>query len=158
MAPPVPVRDFSELVKALRDGGVELREDPNRKAMDILTGVADLPAPLHVRWEAVFPFVQIIQPILDGVPAERVGDLEAAVARLNNLSMVPGLGIDHQTSTVYFRLTTPVLVDGVRLDLFQALSHGAVTNALQFRPSLNKVLQGAKGEDVLALLKEAPGN
>lgn len=141
------VRTFAELVQLLETTHTAHRANPAQQTVDLAT--PDLPGPTHVRWEMKLPLVQLIQPIVVGVPAPRVRDVEIAVLRLNNAILFPGLAFDHVSRSAYFRITAVVLLDGIRLDLLQAYFQGVVMNARELRGPLVKVVEGLAGDAVL---------
>jgi hypothetical protein len=134
------IRSFAELTTMLADVKAPHRVFPDEQRVE-LTAEPGLPGPLAIRWEKQHPFVQLVQPVLLDVPAERLREVEGAVLRLNHASMFPGLSFDHATSTVYDRVTAVVLVDGVRQDLLLAYIQGLVINARQLRGLLLPVVE-----------------
>jgi hypothetical protein len=149
------IRSYAELVQMLVEAGVAHDADPGRQTVDVPPDTSDLPGPTHLRWEKRHPFLQLIQPIVLGVPRERVRDIETAVVRLNNVSLHPGIEFDHGTSTVYHRVTAVVLVDGIRLDLIQAYLQGLLIKARQLRPTFLQIVGGLSGDEILRV---APGD
>ena len=141
------VRSYAELVQLLETTHTAHRANPAQQTIDLVT--TGLPGPTHVRWEMKLPLVQLIQPIVVDVPAERVRDVELAVLRLNNAILFPGLAFDHVSRCAYFRITAVVLLDGIRLDLLQAYFQGVVMNARELRGPLVKVVEGLAGDAVL---------
>lgn len=156
---PASFKTFEELVQMFKTQDVPHEANAERQTIRVHTPANHLGGIIHVRWEKLYPFVQIIQPMIEKVPDDRVTAVEAAICRLNNVSMFPGLGYDYEAHFVYYRITAPILVDGLRADMFQAFLQGAVRNASELLAPLTAVVRdGAKGEDILSHAKDAPGN
>ncbi len=151
------VKTFQELVESIRAGNVGFEADATRQVIELDTD-PELPGRMYIRWETHFPLVQLVQPILRNIPADRTSEVESAICRLNSLAMFPGLGFDYQNALVYFRIVTPIMVDGVRVDMLQAFVAGAVRNGKMLLPALVQVVGGAKGADAAALLGKDPAN
>jgi hypothetical protein len=158
METPKSVRTFQELVDAYREANARCQVDLERQLLEIDTGASQLAGPLVVRWEKLYPYVQIIQPMIADVPEARYPAVEAAIGRLNNVAMFAGLQLDYPAHLVYFRITTAVLVDGVRLDAIAAYTHGIVHDTMLMLAALKAVVGGEPGENVLTLVKQGKDN
>ncbi|HKA89674.1 MAG TPA: hypothetical protein VKE22_18545 [Haliangiales bacterium] len=158
MNQPTWIKSFDELVAALQGANVPHQASAANQTIEVRTGAAALGGSLFLRWERQLPYVQIIQPMIQNVPAARVPAVEAAIGRLNNVAVLAGLGLDYASNLLYFRVTARILPpDGLRSDMLQALMQGVVVNAGEFLEPLRRVVGGAAGEDVLSFAK-APGN
>jgi hypothetical protein len=158
MTTPTWIKSFDELLATLRANNVPHQANPANQTIEIRTAADAFGNILYVRWEKQFPFVQIIQPMIQNVPPARVQAVEAAIARINNAAVFAGLGFDYPSHLVYFRITMNILPEGVRWDLLTHLMQGAVINASEVADAMRRVVAGAAGEDVLSLTGKAPGN
>lgn len=158
MTIPKCIRTYDELLETFTEHKVEHTAHRERWSLDVPSPERELPGPVHIRWEQLFPFVQFIQPIIENVPEDRIADVESAVTRLDAVSMYPGVQFDHSLRMIYYRVTAVVLVDGVRLDLIQAYLHGVVTNAKALHAPLSAVVKGLPGREVLSVAKSGPEN
>jgi len=148
------VHTFDELVKFLTENNVQFRSDPQAWVMELPTQSPPLVGNLYVRWEKAVPFLQIIQFMVDGVPAERVHDVETAIIRLNNTLEVGGFGFDHTARRLYCRMTIPVFQpDGINPIAINQLGNGIVRNALEFLEVFQAVIGGKSGETVVDIYK-----
>ena len=95
--------------------------------------------------------------MIDGVPAERVREVEAAMARLNNRLEVGGFGLDHENLRLYCRLTVPVFpTEGINPMTLNQLGHGVVRNGKEFLHAFRQVIDGKPG-DQIAEIFDQPG-
>jgi hypothetical protein len=146
------IASFADLVKELEAGGAPHKADAERQTIEMRTGADALGNMVYLRWEKVLPFIQIIQPMISNVPEDRIPHVETAVVRVNALSTVAGLSFDHKGRSILFRITAPVLVDGIRSDLLQSYIHGAVVSAGQLLAAMQQIVKDAPGDTVMQLL------
>ena len=145
------IRSFLELVDTLVAEKVPHSVNAEKQMLKLRTASDALPHDLLVRWEALLPFVQLMQPMIENVPEDRVRDIETAIVRINCISTFAGLEYDHASRMIYFRITMSVLQDGIRTDMFQAYLHGAVHDAKRLLPVMRSVVDGTiEGRDVLS--------
>jgi hypothetical protein len=156
MTPPQTIRSFPELLEELRKGNAPHRANEETQTIEMQTGAQELGGILVIRWEKLLPFVQVIQPLIRHFPAERAPDLETAIARINNVAVIAGLGLDHGGALLYYRMTLPILEDGVRADLLKIVLHGIIRNAGELLEPLKAVVAGAPGAEVLSLISGRP--
>jgi hypothetical protein len=109
---PRTLHDFGELVMLFNERALPLRVDNDQQIIDS--------GPVRLQWDARHPFLHVTRSILT-VPADRARDIERAIAEHNHESRLPVLDFDAKTGVLSFRVTTLVLVDGVRLDLLDAI-------------------------------------
>jgi hypothetical protein len=79
--------------------------------------------------------------------------MEAAVTRLNHALALPGFGLNHQTSTLYFRVTLPVAAAGVSPQDLQSVFRAAVRTAFDMLPALRRVAE--EGADPTMIVEDA---
>ncbi len=150
MAP--ALTSFEQFVTFLTENKVPHRADAASQVVEMPSNAAPLPGNLFVKWERTVPFLQLIQFMVNGVPAERVRELEAAMARLNNQLEVGGFGLDHQNRRLYCRLTVPVLPpDGIDAMHIDKLARGVVRNGQEFLEAFTKVIAGEPGETIVSI-------
>jgi hypothetical protein len=110
---PRTLRDFGELVVWFNEKKVAVRVDSERQIVDV--------GELRLRWDD--PFLHVTRPIL-AIPAGDTSDVVHAIVAHNHEAQLPVLDFDAASGALTFRITTPVLVDGVRVDLLEALLGG----------------------------------
>lgn len=129
---PRTLRDFGELVMMFNEMKVAIRVDS--EAQTIEAGA------LRVRWDTSRPYLHLTQAILADVPVAKVALVESAIVRHNHDASLPVLDFDARTRTISFRVSTVVLVDGVRVDLVQALLGGIDARVEELRAELASLL------------------
>jgi hypothetical protein len=126
-----------------------------------------LGGPLYIRWDQQLPFIQIVQPMINVVPPERVSDVEAAMGRLNAVAAFPGLGLEYQTFALYCRATATLDEGSVRTATLRHIIQVTISNAREFLLAMTDIVAGARGADVIkslmakraaAAVGGAPGN
>jgi hypothetical protein len=158
MTTPTWIKSYEELLATLRANNVTHNANPSNQTIEVRTAADAFGNILYLRWEKHLPFVQIIQPMIQNVAPARVVAVEAAMARINNAAVFAGLGFDYATHLLYFRITAPILPEGIRSDMIQAYMQGAVINASEVVEAMRRVVAGASGEDVLGFTARGPGN
>lgn len=153
------VHTYDELVKLLTEEKVTFRTDAETQVVELASGkTPPLLGNIYVRWEKAVPFIQLIQFMVDDVPAERVHEVETAIVRLNNTLEVGGFGFDHSNRRMYCRLTLPVFAEiGIEADVIQKICNGVVRNALEFLDAFKAVIADQPGEQVIELYKARRG-
>lgn len=129
---PRTIQTFGQLVQLFVDMKVQHHVLADRQVLQA--------GPLQLRWEPRHPFLHITQVIVTDVPADRTALVEQTVVSQNHDSQFPVLDFDARTRTVVFRVTTPVLVDGVRLDLLQSILAGIDVRVGELRDELTRLL------------------
>jgi len=143
------ITSFDQFVKFLTDNKFPHKLDAARQVVELPSKGAPLPGNLYIRWEKTVPFLQIIHFMVDGVPADRVREVEAAMARLNNKLEVGGFGFDHDNRRLYCRLTIPVFPpEGINPMTLNQLGHGVVRNAKEFLDAFQQVIDGKPGDQI----------
>ncbi|MEW4487963.1 YbjN domain-containing protein [Thalassoglobus sp. JC818] len=104
-----------------------------------------------VRWATSDGVVHFIQVIPLKVAPERIAALESAIVRLNHSYPVPGLGFNHETGTLYFRMTVPFAPAGYLTEQEAQEYFGyCINQAYQFVPTLTELIEGrVEPENVL---------
>jgi hypothetical protein len=143
---------FEDLVGFLTKSSIPHRVDAADRAVEVTTTPPALAAPVIVRWEQSIPYIQIIQQLTNQVPDDRVRDLEAALARVNDTAMIAGYEFSYKTRVVYYRLTIPIYDGGISSVALDDAMTAVLNNAVQLEPAIAKVIAGTPGESVLELL------
>lgn len=109
-----------------------------------------------IRWVVNDGVVHFIQVIPIKIPAEQLPSMESALVRLNHSYPVPGLGLNHENLTPYFRLTVPLQPRGYLLESeIKEYFSFCVSQALQFTPTLAGIANGdVPAEGALAYHRE----
>lgn len=148
------LQSFDDLVAFLVENKLPHRLDVAHQLVELPSNAAPLPGNLYLRWEKTVPFMQIIHFMLENLPEDRLSEVEAAIARLNNTLEVGGFGIDHEQRRLYCRLTVPVLPpDGINPMTLNQLGIGVVRNARTFVDPLKEVVEGKPGTTIIELVK-----
>ena len=146
------LQSFEQLVQYLLDNKIPYRIDEPRQLVELPSQNASLPTNVFVRWEKHVPFLQIVQFMIEGVPAGRVRELETAIVRADNALEVGGFGFDHERLRCYYRLTIPVFPhDGINPSTLIQLVQGVVRTAEDYRDAFQKIVAGTPGEQIAAV-------
>lgn len=149
------VHNFEELVTFLNENKVQFRHDSAQQVIELPSQSPPLVGNLYMRWEKSVPFIQVIQFMVENVPADRVREVETAIARLNNTLEVGGFGIDHAQRRLYCRMTVPCFQpDGINPIAINQLGNGIVRNALEFLDVFQAIIGGKPGDQVVEIYKE----
>lgn len=151
MTPP-QLRTVQDFIALLAQSNLKHSFDTQTQVITLYKSTPPLQGPLTLRWEKAMPFIQVIQPMVLGLPEDRIAALESAISRLNHVSTVPGLGLDHTNRFLYFRYTIRIdATDGIRADKLDEVMDGAVMNAVEFYRPLHAVIQGESPDKVVEL-------
>jgi len=145
------IASFSDFITLLNETNTPHRADPERQTVEIPTTAPPLTGSLVVRWERKLPYVQVIQPMVQGVSRERRPEVEHAICRANNGIPLPGFGYAHDHDFIYMRLCVPMYEEGMLAQSFRKQLASVVSNAQQFIGPFQKVIQGEPGERILEL-------
>src|SRR5262249_24366214 len=107
------IASFCDLLNLLTETNTPHRADVDRQVVEIPTAVPPLNGPLVARWEKNLPYVQIIHPVVEAVPAARRADVIDAICRANNAIPLPGFGYHYDLHFVYMRLCVPMYEEGM---------------------------------------------
>ena len=141
---------FQDLLQVLTDEHVPHAADPATQSVEI-SGKTGL-GPLVVRWEKTLPYVQIIQPMVRNIPANRLAEIEHGICRANGFAPLPGFGYEYDRHFLYMRLCVPMFEEGMLTQSFNRLLWSAVQVATDFLAAFQKVADGtATGEQVVPL-------
>lgn len=147
------VRSYGQLIELLRRDQVTHQLDPNEQVITIPTRRDHDEGVALLRWQDRDGVLQVIHTLPVTVPAERVAAMESAVTRLNHALALPGFGLNHQTGTLYFRVTLPVAAAGVSPQDLQSVFRAAVRTAFDMLPALRRVAE--EGADPTMIVEDA---
>lgn len=137
------VEDFAGLVKILQ--GDKINHEANVKEQYAVVPInkGGLKSAQVIRWAGKDGVVHFIQVIPLKIPAENLAAFESAMVRLNHSFPVPGLGMNHDNMTPYFRLTVPLQPRGHILENeVKEYFSFCVNQSIQFYPTLAAIAKG----------------
>ena len=143
IAQPSEVTSFNELKAALTRIGINHQANDEQLFALVAVQNKEFKAAQVIRWAQPDGVVHFIQVIPVKVPEEQISNVEAAIVRLNHSYPIPGLGMNHQTQTLYFRMTVPLLPRGHILDTEIRDYFGyCVNQAIQLEPTMTALSEG----------------
>ena len=143
------LKSYEEFLEFMKHQQLPHAVDAVNRIVELPCKGAPLPGNLYIKWHQTVPFLQLVHFMVEGVPDARVGALETALIRLNNVYEVPGFGYDHRSHRLYYRLVVPVLPDdGISVTTLIAMGSGCVKAAKEFLEGFKAVLDGQPGEDI----------
>jgi hypothetical protein len=149
------LKQLDDLIKFMDANHFPYQLDAANRTVELPSKGAPLPGNLYVKWYAHMPLVQFVHFLAEGVPDDRVGAIEKAIVRLNNLYEAPGFGFDHQGRRLYYRMSVPVFPDeGISPVAFNAIGRGCVLAAKEFLAAFQAVLDGRPGEEIGTIVRE----
>lgn len=153
------IHNYSELVKFLEDSKIPHHKNDQAQLIELPSNASPpLTGNLYIKWERSVPFIQIVQFMVDDVPAERLRDLETAILRLDNQLEVGGFNFDYDRRRLYCRLTVPVFPpDGIQWATLNQLAAGVVRNGKEFIDAFKEVLGGKSGEHIIDIYRTRKG-
>ncbi len=152
-APPTPkkVTSLQELVEILKAEKIEHQANIPEQYVVIPVKRGGLNSAQVIRWAARDGFVHFIQVIPVQIPDENLTVVESAMVRINHSYPVPGLGMNHDNNTTYFRFTVPILPRGFLLESeVKEYFSFSVNQAVQLLPTIKALAEGeVAAEDAL---------
>ena len=145
------VSDFDGLVALLNRDSVTHQTENDDQYVLIPTEKGGIDSVCIIRWAAQDGFVHFVHRIPVKLPADRVADVETAMMRLNHSIPIPGLGINHESLGMYFRMTVPFNPRGGLSDQeIRAYFSHTLSQSERWRALLTAVVDGkTKPESVL---------
>ncbi len=151
-APPLKkVTSLDGLVEILKGEKIEHQANIPEQYVVIPVKRGGLNSAQVIRWAARDGFVHFIQVIPIQIPAENLSAVESAMVRINHSYPIPGLGLNHENNTTYFRFTVPILPRGYLLENeVKEYFSFSVNQAVQLLPTIAALSKGeVKAEDAL---------
>ncbi|MDB4802868.1 YbjN domain-containing protein [bacterium] len=162
-APPQEVRSFEDLVRILETENINHKANAEEKFVIVPINKGGLQAAQVIRWSMHDGVVHFIQVIPLKFKNDKLPAIESAMIRLNHGYPVPGLGMNHENNTPYFRLTVPLLPRQYLLENeVKEYFSFCVNQAINFTPTLLALSKGEiEAENVLdyqrAMIQEKLG-
>jgi hypothetical protein len=140
---PTILRSYSDLAAHLGGERVPHTVEPASKSIRIPTRQKGIDGVQVIRWQDGDGALQFIQSMLRDIPADRMGALEAAIARLNHALAWIGLDLNHDHRLLAFRLVLPLFPRGaIDAREVQAAFRAAVKIAADLTPVVARVVSG----------------
>lgn len=148
---PREVSSFAQLIEILNTDKINHQPNEAENYTIVPINKNGLQAAQVIRWAAHDGVVHFIQVIPIQIEAERLPAIESAMIRLNHSYPVPGLGMNHENNTPYFRLTVPLLPRGHLLENeVKEYFSFCVNQAVNFTPALLALSKGeVAAKDIL---------
>jgi hypothetical protein len=139
---------FEELIGYLKSQNLVRQADSKRQIVEVPSQGAPLPGNLLIKWEKDLPFINIVHFMIEKIPADRLSELESAIARVNNKLELAGFYIDHDSMRLYARLIVPVLPPhGIEATDLNTLGGICVRSGQEFRDTFQAVVDGRPGAE-----------
>ena len=151
------ISDFDGLLGLLNKDSVTHQTNQQEQLVLIPTEKGGLDSVFVIRWAADSGIVHFIHQIPVKLPSERLSAVEVAMMRLNHAMAFPGLGINHDSRSMYFRMSIPYQPKGglTGEEVRGYFSHTLSQSEL-FRPVMTAVINGETApEDVVAFFNSA---
>lgn len=137
------VSSFEDLTASLSRLGINHQKNDEQQFVLMTVENENFKAAQVIRWAAPDGVVHFIQVIPLRAPEENLPAIESSILRLNHIYPVPGLGVNHETNALYFRMTVPLAPRGhLRENEVKDYISYCVRQAIQFTPTLTEVAQG----------------
>lgn len=155
------VTDFDGLVKLLNRDSVTHQTDTENQLVLIPTEKGGVDSVFVIRWAAKEGFVHFIHRIPVKVAADRLTEIETAFCRLNHAIAFPGLGVNHETRGIYYRMSIPYQSrGGLRPEEVRSYFSNTLSQGERWRPAITAIADGkATGktivEDVTSKLSDS---
>ncbi len=146
------VRSFDELVRVLGVARVPHRANHDTREVE-LPSHTDLPGALVMQWASRVPFVVVRHALFEHLPADRLAELETAIARVNHHIDVSGFNLDHLRRRLYYRVSVPAF-DGIDPELLSRVAKGVIANAVEFATSFGAVIAGRPGSEIAQIYRD----
>ena len=150
---PVIIRSYQDILDLLARDGLMHQADTADLSVRIPTQRGPFEGVLLLRWQERDGVMQLIHPLPLRARPDRLAAVESAVLRLNHALALPGFGLNHQTGTLYFRVTLPVAAAGVSPQDLQSVFRAAVRTAFDMLPALRRVAE--EGADPTMIVEDA---
>ncbi|HKA86210.1 MAG TPA: YbjN domain-containing protein [Haliangiales bacterium] len=149
--PPTRITGFADMVELLAADGVTHVKNETEQMVQIPTELGPFKGNLFIRWDRTLPYVNAICPVVFQIPEERMAEVERACMRINHAIALPGFCVEPEQRFAYFRLTVPIEPGGMEASFYRLMMMAAVHNARDFFVALKGVVDGAPGEEALAV-------
>lgn len=149
--PPRQVQNLDDLIEILQTDMIQHEANLEEQYVVVPIQRGNLNAIQVVRWAARDGVIHFIQVIPLQVPDEHRSNVESGMLRLNHSYPIPGLGLNHETKTPYFRFSVPLQPRGYLLENeVKEYFNFCVNQSIQFAPTLAALSTGeVRAEEVL---------
>lgn len=138
-----PISDFQALVELLDRDSVTHQTEMEEQYVLIPTEKGGMDSVFVIRWAADDGVVHFLHQIPVKLPEQSIKSVEAAMIRLNHAIPVPGLGVNHDSQAMYFRMTVPFKPrGGLTPEEVRAYFSYTLEQSEQWRPVLEAVIKG----------------
>ncbi len=147
---PQMLSSFEDLVAFLESQSIPHRVVQEEQKVVIPTRTKQREGELAILWGHEHSMIQCVHPLPFKVHEERMSEMESAIAWINHALMLPGFGIDHKNSYVYYRMNVPLRDHSASVTELEALFRTCVGTSSEFSGLLSEVNEGAvDGSEVL---------
>lgn len=148
---PVIIRSYQDILDLLARDGVMHQADAADLSVRIPTQRGPFEGVLLLRWQDRDGVMQLIHPLPLRARPDRLSTIESALLRLNHALALPAFGLDHGSGQLYYRVTLPVVPDGVSDRTVQSVFRATVRTVYDLLPALRRVVEeGASAEGIVA--------
>ncbi|HKA90442.1 MAG TPA: hypothetical protein VKE22_22425 [Haliangiales bacterium] len=147
----IRIATFQDCLAYFAELKVPHKIDAATQLIEIPTELPPLVGQHYIRFEKALPYVQLIQPMVRDVPADRRAEVEHAICVANNTVPLPGFAYQYQNNFIYYRLTLPMYEEGMLATSFQKQQLSLLKNARDFLIPFRQVVDGKPGSQILDL-------
>ncbi len=145
------VRSFEELKSSLDKDHVKYQENKASQLVIIQTTRGSYKGGQVIVWSQKARTVHFMEVIQLRLPKEKLSDVETAFSHLNHTLTIPGLGINHGSNRMYFRISVPFSPQGgLTEEEVQRYFKRALKETVDVIPTVKAVIESkVKPEDVV---------
>jgi len=157
----VPViASFDDLVADLDRNSVTHTTHIDRQVVLVPTNRGPIKGAMLIRWAESDGVVHFGQDMGITFDKDRLRDVESAAARINHGFPIPGVSVDSDRPSIYFRTSVPFKPDGhITSQAMQVYFSYTLKMAFQFQPTMQLVAEGKLDPaDALAHARTEPQN
>ena len=137
------VQNFDALVELLNRDSVTHQTDVDEQYVVIPTEKGGMDSVFVISWAGEDGVVHFIHQMPIEMPKDKLNDVETAMVRLNHAMPVPGLGINHDSELLYFRMTIPIQPrGGMTPQEVRAFFSHTLSQSEEWRPVMSAVIKG----------------
>ena len=137
------VTNIEQLIEILKADNIDHQANVEQQFVMVPINRSGMNSAQVIRWAAQDGVVHFIQVIPLQVPKEHAAAVESAMIRLNHSFPVPGLGMNPENNTPYFRLSVPIQPRGfLQENEIKDYFNFCVGQGVQFAPTLAAIANG----------------
>ena len=146
------VTSYDELVEAFTAQKINFQKNESSRSLLFNTRRDDFEGVMIVRWDGNNGVLHLVQTIPLKVPDEKRGLFLEAAQALNHGFLFPGIGMNLETGSTYYRISIPIAPRGYVLDYeLGTYTRFTLTKASEFFPTLSDVVEGKVKPDEVVL-------